>query len=426
MSKLLIVIRKEYLLRVRTRAFVIGTILGPILIAAIIFGPALMAERTSISRQDVAVLDESGGAAFEVVQALIDSSVPEGTPEEERLLSLERYVPAPYGTEEEAHAVLSARVEAGEIDGYLVLRSDFLQSGRCTYYGEQLSGVIGVEVLESVLDQTIQQRRMERLGIRASDLDQVMRGAELELRYIGDEAGEKGLESRLFVGIAMIMGLYFMIIFYGQFTMQAVIEDKSSRVVEVMLASVTPTQLMIGKIVGQGLVGLSQFLLWVIFAAVLANVGGRIADLELELGLIGLDLWLYFGLFFILGYFLYSTIYAGVGALCSSTQDAQQFAGPITMMIVLPMLMLQVAIRNPDTGLAVGMSLFPLFTPILMFIRIVVGKPPLWQILLSIVLLAGSALFMARVAGKLFRLSILDFGKAPSWGQLVKLLRAPE
>jgi len=426
MNKLLIVIRKEYLLRVRTRSFVIGTVLGPILIAAIIFGPAILAERTEISQQDVAVVDESGGRAFDVLQGLVQGAQAEAKTEQPQPLRLERHVLDSVADEDEIRANLAQRVEAGEIDGYLILASDFLESGRCTYYGEQLSGVIGVEVLKNVLDQAIRQRRMEQLGIQASQLAQVMRGADLELRHIGDEAGEKGLESRLIVGIAMIMGLYFMIIFYGQFTMQAVIEDKSSRVVEVMLASVTPTQLMTGKIVGQGLVGLTQFVLWLIFAAFLATVGGRIAELDLQLGLIGPDLWLYFGLFFLLGYFLYSTIYAGVGALCSSTQDAQQFAGPITMLIVLPMLMLQVAFRNPDADVATGMSLFPLFTPILMFIRIVVGKPPMWQIFLSIVLLAGSALLMARVAGKLFRLSILDFGKAPSWGQIVKLLRTPD
>ena len=422
-GKLWIVIRKEYLERVRTRSFALGTALGPILIALLMFGPAMLAERTGPERQTIAVVDPGEGAATARLRTMVDTAA---TAQGETFPLTLRYQEVDADFDEPAvRAELDAEVESDAIDGYVVLGGDFLESGKAVYYGKSLSGVVGIEILENLLDQVVQQERMQRLGIAAGELAEVLRGAELEMRSVGTD-DERSLESRLLMGIAMIMLLYFMMIFYGQFTMTAVIEDKSTRVVEVMLASVTPTQLMMGKVLGQGLVGFTQFAIWVAAGAAFSNFGGQVAGIELDVGSIDADLWLWFGVFFVLGFLLYSSLYAGVGAVCSSLQDSQQYQGPITMLIVLPMLLLQVAIQAPDSGAAMVLSLIPLFTPILMFIRIVIGDPDLWQIALSIVLLGATVLFMLRLTGKLFRLSILNFGKAPGWGQIVRMLRAAD
>ncbi len=421
-NKLGLVIRKEYLERVRTRSFAIGTLLGPILIAAMMFGPALLAERTGPEAQTIALIDLSSGPAPERLEAMIEAA---RAGEDARFPLTLRNEELGGTTLEARRAELDVEVVEGDLDGYVVLDEDFMDSGNATYYGKSLSGVIGVEVLENLLDQVVQQERMRNLGIAATDLAEVLRGADLKMRSIGgDETGS--MQSRLLVGIAMIMLLYFMMIFYGQFTMTAVIEDKSTRVVEVMLASVTPTQLMLGKVLGQGLVGFTQFVVWMAVTAVFTNVGGSVAGLELDLGQVGIELWAWFGVFFVLGFLLYSSLYAGVGALCSSLQDAQQFQGPITMLIVLPMLLLQVAIQAPDSGVSLVLSLIPLFTPILMFIRIVIGDPALWQVLLSVVLLLATVLLLLRLSGKLFRMSILHFGKAPGWKDVLRMLSSPE
>jgi ABC-2 type transport system permease protein len=420
-SKLWLVIRKEYLERVRTRSFAIGTILGPILIAAMMFGPPLLAERTGPQHQTIAVLDPGSGPALGSLQALVDAA---RTMQGDKFpLAIRTEAIAPSAVEAR-RTELDAEVVAGDLNGYVVLAEEFMNSGQATYYGKSLSGVIGVEVLERLLDQVVQQQRMTDLGIDPMALAEVMKGADLQKRAIGGD--ERSLESRLLMGISMIMLLYIMMIMYGQYTMTAVIEDKSTRVVEVMLASVTPTQLMLGKVLGQGLVGFTQFVLWMAATAVFANLGGTVAGVELDLGQIGLELWAWFGVFFVLGFLLYSSLYAGVGALCSSLQDAQQFQGPITMLIVLPMLLLQVAIMAPDSGVSLVLSLIPLFTPILMFIRIVIGDPALWQVVLSVVLLAATVYLLLRLTGKLFRISILHFGKAPGWKDVIRMVRSPE
>jgi ABC-2 type transport system permease protein len=423
-----LIIQKEYLGRVRTRAFVLGTLLGPIGIALLMFGPSMLAERTGVGHQFIAIVDSNGGEVSATIESMVATMKTASEARDESFpLTVLRQDPGEFGGNlEVVRDSLDVRVRAEELDGYVILEPDFLDSGKATYYGEKVSGVIGVDVLENVLDRVVQQDRMRKAGVDASDLANILKGADLDLRSLEDGDDGSSLKGRLMAGITLIMMLYFMMIFYGQFTMQAVIEDKSSRVVEVMLASVTPTQLMAGKILGQGLVGFTQFAVWMTAAVLFTRVGGSLSGVDMNLSVISPDLWVYFGVFFVFGYLLYSLLYAGFGALCSSPQDAQQFQGFITIMIVLPMLLLQVALQNPDGQLATGLSLFPMFTPILMFIRVVVSKPPLWQIALSIVLMITSTVVAFRFTGKLFRLSILNFGKAPSWREIMALLRSPE
>ena len=422
-SKLFIVIRKEYLERVRTRAFALGTALGPILIALMMFGPHLLAERTGPEQQTILIVDPGEGTASAALEEMLQGAAAMQGDNFALDVSFER--PGSGFDEEAWREDLDARVKSDELDGYVILAPNFMRTGRATYYGETLSGAIGMQALEGYLDQVVQEERMSKLGIGAADLADVLRGAQLERRTIGVDE-QQDLQSRALVGIAMIMLLYMMMVLYGQFTMSAVIEDKSTRVVEVMLASVTPNQLMVGKVVGQGLVGFTQFVIWAVAGAVFSRFGGQVMGMDLDFGQIDAELWGWFGVFFVLGFLMYSALYAGVGALCSSMQDAQNYQFPITALIVLPMLMLTVAMQAPDSGAAMVLSLIPLFTPILMFIRIVVGDPDLWQVLLSVALLAGTVFLLLKVAGKLFRMSILHFGKAPSWAEVLRMLRAPD
>lgn len=424
-EKLGLVIKKEYLERVRSRAFVIGTALGPILIAIMMFGPALLADNTDDAKQRLVVVDPGDGLASEKLGEALDmarSREGDSFPFDVTFES----VPADFD-EAAKREELDGRVQAknAAIDGYVILNGRFMQNGRGTYYSETLSGAIGIRRLEALMDQVIQETRLAELGISAADVAQVMRGATLETRAIGDDGGQN-IQQRLLLAITMIMLLYMMMILYGQFTMSAVIEDKASRVVEVMLASVTPNQLMIGKVLGQGAVGFTQFVIWGAAGTLFTQFGGRIAGVDIDLGSAGVEAWGWFGIFFVLGFLMYSAMYAGVGALCTSMQDAQNYQFPVMAMVIIPMLMLGVAMESPDASPVVVMSLIPFFTPILMFIRVMVGDPALWQVVLSIVLLAVTVLVMMRVAGKLFRMSILHFGKAPSWSEVFRMLRAPD
>ncbi|HKI85080.1 MAG TPA: ABC transporter permease [Candidatus Krumholzibacteria bacterium] len=423
MNKLPLVMISEYLVRVRSRAFIISTLLGPILLLAISLGPALLASRTSEGARTVMVIDDSGDSGlFTSLQGEIGDPQVGG----ERNIRLQLWGEG--NSLDSALTQLAPEVGNGNYDGVLYIPPSFLQKGDATLYGSNPSGVVWADPVEDALGRVLIQEHLKSYGIDKSELDRVMMGANLHAEDIArDKTGKKGsMEMRLAVGFVLVFLLYMMILAYGIQSMNSVIEDKTSRVVEVMLASVTPTVLMAGKIVASALVGLTQFAIWGIIATGLIGQGLFSLPANLDLSFLTPAIWLAFAAFFLLGYLLFACLYAAIGALCNSTQDAQQFQMPVTILVVIPMLLLQVVMQNPNGSIAVVFSLIPVFTPIMMFVRIALGNPPLWQIILSLVLLAATVGFMAKVTGKLFRLSILSFGKSPSWKQVVRMLRSPE
>jgi len=202
-----------------------------------------------------------------------------------------------------------------------------------------------------------------------------------------------------------------------------VIEEKSSRMVEVLLASLSPGDLMLGKVMGIGLAGLTQFGIWSVAFFTISQRGISVGEINFDTAFMTPVILINFIAFFLLGFFLYATLYAGIGAMCNTVQDSQQFHTPLVMGLVLPMMMLSLVLRSPDSTLVVVLSLVPLFSPVIMFMRVCVETPPAWQIGLSWVLMAGSIWLAARMAGKLFRMGILMYGASPTWATLIKVLR---
>jgi len=322
---------------------------------------------------------------------------------------------------------LAPQIENGDYDGLLDLSRDFLTDGKAMFYAADPSGLLWTDELQVSLDKLLLGYRMAEHGVSEDDLSRLMEKVQFHTAPItGQVQSEEAMASRLMVGMMMILLLYVMILTYGVQSMNAVIEDKASRVVEVMLANVTPTTLMTGKIVATALLGLTQFAIWGLVGVGAMGRGLATLPAEIDLSFLTVWLWVAFTTFFILGYLLFASLYAAIGSMCNSMQDAQQFQMPVTILVVIPILLLQVVLQDPNGTLAVVFSLIPVFTPIMMFIRIVLGTPPLWQVLLSIVLLALTGVLMAKITGKLFRLSILSFGKAPNWRQVVHMLRSPE
>jgi ABC-2 type transport system permease protein len=212
---------------------------------------------------------------------------------------------------------------------------------------------------------------------------------------------------------------------YGAHTLQAVIEEKSNRVVEVLLSSMSPGSLMLGKVLGIGAAGLTQTAIWTAAFFVVSQQGVSIGSFKLDTSFLTPIIWISFLMYFLLGFFLYALLYAGVGAMCNTIQDSQQFNFPLMMGLVLPMLLLSLVVEAPDSPLSIGLSLFPLFAPVLMFMRVCLQTPPAWQIGLSWLLLLLSIWLAARAAGKLFRLGVLMYGASPTWATLVRALRQP-
>ncbi len=415
MSKVLTVVRKEYLERVRSKSFLIGTLLGPVFMMALILGPTLLAEVGGDQDRTLAVLDLSGEVLPRLATELQDRGADFVTLE---ALACDGDTGA--CVEELKELVLAAEVDAG-----LLIGAGFYEDPQVTFYNTAVgTAVLRERTLQPALNHILREERFDRAGVPADQHAFILARSQWSTRQLTAEAeSEQNSEVGIIGGIFMVMIIYFMVLVYGQQNLTVVIEEKSSRMVEVLLASLRPEQLMMGKVLGIGLAALTQVAVWTAAGLVASGQGIAVGGAQVDLAMFGPWFWLNFLLFYLFGYFLYASLYAGVGAMCNSVQDAQQFAGVLTMGMVVPIMLMMLVVRAPDTLLAVILSLVPFFSPIIMFMRISVSNPPLWQVLLSWALLIGTIWLANKIAGKLFRAGILLYGAAPTWGTLARALR---
>ncbi|MEZ4424245.1 MAG: ABC transporter permease [Gemmatimonadota bacterium] len=408
------VLKREYLERVRKRSFLLATIGGPLLIIALIFGSGFMAARSSEGRTRIAVLDRTGVLMDPVTAALTDADY--------------TVVPAEAGDTQG----LDDMVRGGDIGSYLILDDATLTRGEATLVGEDSPGTVRRIALQSAITRAVIEQRFGA-DTDTEDVARLVRGGDLEFRSVDQELSENERELRTGFTLVGAFFLYFALLLYGVFVMQAVLEEKTSRMAEIVVSAVRPWQLMLGKIVGVGLVGLTQIAVWVLLVVLAGTFGlpmlvatrpelatffepGSLAPAALTV--------VWFTVFFVLGYLLYSGLYAAVGAMCSTEEETRQLQLPVTMMLVIPFVMMIPALEGAgDTPLLAGMSLFPLFTPLLMFARAASGTAPFWQIGLSIVLTVLAIVGVAWIAGRIYRVGILMQGKRPTLPELWRWVR---
>lgn len=417
MSKVVTIIRKEYLERVRSKSFLIGTVLGPALMSMVFLLPVLLAGSSENKVRTVGVVDPSGL----YVARLQDSLAERGRDN----IAVEPFTGG--GRRDQAVADLRAAILEGRVNSGVAIGEDFLTTASATFYNKSVSSlVMRDEDLQPALNEILREGRFALAAVPDSLFAFLSARTDWTTMTVTAEGGEQrqNEDVTLIMAVSMIMILYIMVIMYGSHTLTAVIEEKSTRMAEVLLASVSPGDLMLGKVLGIGLAGLTQFAVWTSAFFVLSQQGVSVGGVSLDAHFLTPVILASFLMFFLLGFFLYATLYAGIGAMCNSVQDSQQFHGPLMMGLVIPMMLLSVIMRAPDSTLAVVLSMIPLFAPMLMFIRVCVETPPLWQILLSMGLLAGSIWLSARMAGKLFRMGILMYGSSPTWASLARALRS--
>ncbi len=417
MNKILTVVRKEYLERVRSKSFVIATVLGPAIMSLFILMPMLLSETGKDEERKVGVVDPSGQWRQPMEQAI--EAMQLGNVQLVEVGSADQSVP-------ERIAAMKAQIEAGKLHSGLVLGEDFLHDPRATYYNQSVSSlVVRNEVLRPALNQSLREARFREKEVPDGLFHYLIAGSQWQSIVLTDE-GEQEQDDNVSFGMAfvLIMIIYIMVIMYGNHTLTAVIEEKSTRMVEVLLASVSPEDLMLGKILGIGGAGLTQFAIWTGAFYVLSQRGVEVGGFSLDIGFLTPMILVSFIGFFVLGFFLYATMYAGIGAMCNTVQDSQQFHTTLAMGLVIPMMLLTMIMRAPDSTLSVVLSLVPFFSPILMFMRVSVSNPPMWQVALSWGLLLVTIWFSSRGAGKLFRVGILMHGTSPTWASLIKAVKA--
>ncbi len=424
MRKIRAVMKREYLTRVRTKGFIIGTLAMPVVIGIFTVAPALLMFLKSEKPQRISVIDQTHQLFPSLKSTLEDTS--KGGAGIYRLSEVD----VAAGGLERTREMLSERVDIGEIDGYLVVPADVFEKNTVHFYAQNVSNFRVNEVLEGAVSKIVSHYRLSNSGLDPDRVKKLVKGISLRTyKVTGRGKEEEDIGATFAITYVLVFFLYISLIMYGVMVMRGVIEEKSSRVVEAIVSAIKPFHLMAGKVLGIGGVGLTQFLIWSLIAGGISIYGRSLISSwvggtgSFTLPSISLSLLCFFVLFFLLGYFLFATLYAGVGAMVNSEQEAQHLQLPVMSFLIVPFMFMFYVIGNPDSTLAVLLSLIPLFTPILMFTRIAVLTPPPWQILLSLVLLALTIGAMVWVVGKIYRVGILMYGKRPSLPELVKWFR---
>lgn len=417
MNKLLTIIKREYLTRVKSKGFIIGTILGPIIMSSFVLIPIMIGRYSGPDKYSIVILDQTGDTAlYDRLNSLLE---PKRSGQARYELNREEVKP---GEDlETRRQLLAERLTRKEIDGILILPADALNQKEITIYSKNASAVIGRTRFEDALNKAISERRIALAGLNADQVRELTK--DVTLKAV-NERGESG-RGRIILAFSMLMVLYLTILVYGVTVMRGVTEEKQNRIIEVLLSSVSPFYLMLGKVIGIGLVGLTQYLTWSVFGITLSLLSAAPALMMYADQLPRISPWLFvfFIIYYLLGYFLYATLYAMVGAIVSNEDDGQQAQMPITMTFMIPMLLSSLVMENPTGTTATILSLIPFFSPSLMFLRITLEAAPGWQIALSITLMILTIVGAVWLASKIYRVGVLMYGKRPTIPELIKWLR---
>ncbi|MFM8951178.1 MAG: ABC transporter permease [Bacteroidota bacterium] len=444
MSKISLIIQREYFSRVKKKSFIIMTILGPLLMAALFMVPILMAMYEEKEEVTIKVIDESGlfASRFKDTPTLkfqIDT------------LPLE---------------VAKQLFNPETDDGILYLPGNFINNNASVLlFTAKQANLNMVAALEKTVQAEVEDIKLmaitKEYGMSREELEKTKSEVKINARILTEKGEENSsAELKSIIGFILAFMIYMSIFLYGTQVLRGVMEEKSNRIVEVIISSVKPFQLMLGKIVGIALVGLTQFLLWIVLTFAFSSiattmfvdsnriqeqmqqqvtplgtpvgpgtamsqtpqVGDGVSEIFAMMGSVDYGLILGCFIFFFLGgYLLYASLFAAIGSAVDSDSDVQQFMLPVTIPMILSFIVAQNVIQNPDSTLAFWFSIIPLTSPIIMLVRVPFGVAP-WELILSMSLLVGGFLLTTFMAGKIYRTGILMYGKKVTWRELGKWL----
>lgn len=419
MDKILAVVRREFTERVRQRWFWVIVLLGPLFFGAVFILPTLLASGGGV--KNIVVVDGTTShlgprVADQLTQSkvFVARSIPAGGPATDTL-------------------TLTADVSAKRLDGFLLLTDALVDSGKAEYRASNVSAFRAIGTLEGTLRGLASSVRLERAGVDPQVVAQAQVRVDLDTKKIagGKTTSESAAQS---FSLAYFMGiiLYMAILLYGINVMSSVLEEKTTRIVEVLLSSLRPFQLLMGKVVGVGAVSIFQFVLWGLSTRILISQRSHLlgsrgvgdAGQVFQVPHVSPATAIVFGAYFFGGFFLYSAMFAAVGAMSSNEQEARQAQQPVTMLLVASFLSMFAMLNDPGSTLAVTLSMVPFSSPIAMPVRWAAGNLPLSEVALSLGILFVSIVAVTWVASRIYRVGILMTGKRPSLKQLVRWVRA--
>lgn len=428
-SKVKIVLKHEYLSKVKTKSFLIGTFVAPLGIV-LLFGFMIAASFifNDTTEKKLAILDETNY----IGQMLVDADT------------------SKYYLTDKKYEVLQEETKNEKIDGFIVIKENILDEGVVPIFSQGGGGIGFTSLLEKHLSRIVRKERLARSGTPDEVISLVDSGIQLETQKITEEGiKEDKTQVLAFIGYGLGFVIYMLMFLYGNQIFRSVLEEKSNRIVEIILSSARPFDILLGKVLGIGLVGLTQIFAWITIVIVLLTFSGQIASMFIDIdpsalqsgmtmqdaqneqvekmmsGIPEISPWLGIGFvfYFLAGYFIYACLFAAVGSSVDNEQDAQQLMFPVTMPIIIPIALIPMIMQNPDSVAAVAVSLFPLFSPILMIVRIASTQVPIWQIVSSVIILVFSFLGIIWFTAKIYRIGILMTGKKPTFKDFFKWIK---
>jgi ABC-2 type transport system permease protein len=454
MNKLLAIIKREYLAKVRTKFFVIMTILGPLMLLVFTIVPGLLLGMKAGGDTRIAILDQTEGSKlYEPIrrslmrlerdeasnrQPGIAESVNSNT--KDRVEKAGKSLTGSFHVEQvnangrsldHIKPELNGRIGHDDLDGYLIIPPDILSNSesKAAYYGRNVGDVFTRGQIEDRLNSAVRRQRLLKEGVKDQDVDALSESVDLATFPV-NEKGEEGAEDSG-AGFAMVFIIAFLIyitiLLYGQVVLGAIIEEKETRIAEILFSSVRPFHIMIGKLIGVSLMGLTQMIIW---GAAFSALALYVVPAMSAKGIQGINLprlppffFVYFFLFFVLGYFIYATIYALVGSMVTTSQEGGQMAMPVVFLLMAGLYLAFPVIRAPNSSFAFWVSMVPFFAPITMMVRIVSQTPPFWQIALSLAIGFATVIALLWLASRIYRIGMLMYGKKATIPEVVRWIR---
>ncbi|HWE42324.1 MAG TPA: ABC transporter permease [Gemmatimonadaceae bacterium] len=428
MARLWAVIKREYLERVRTKWFIFSTVFTPLLFGGITLLPMWLASK-SIDTANIAhitILDASGVGLGKRVQLALGGGVMSNDTSSTQIIVLDTAQLAA------AESATTQAVIRRETRGYLVLGPHILDATETRYAGRNATSFPDLGRIAAAVRQGVLATRLEQAGIDAERVASLTstKPIELDAEQIGDRGREgKGGIVKYIFAFSLAFLLYMSIFIYGQNVLRGVLEEKQTRVAEVVVSSVPTDTLLAGKVLGVGAVGITQQILWVIGSLLVLRLREpimralKIPSADFSLPSISPWVLALLLLFFVLGFMLYSALFAAVGSMVNSDQEAQQAQQPVTLLLVATAILIQPVLLNPATKLAVISSIFPFSAPILMPLRLSLGSVPWTEVAASLVSMLVMIAFAIWLASRIYRTGLLMYGKRPSFGEVARWLR---
>ena len=406
MNRTIKIAQMEFKMTAANKAFIIITILGPFFILAMAFLPNLLVKNAANIEEGTRVVVVGGDD--ELWNAVTNTT--QGSPFElERTNSTEG---------------LDAAVIAGDLQGYVVIPPNYLESTDFAYYSRTSTDFVTAEAIQFYLGSSVVSLRLAKEGLDPERVSYLSARPNMELRKVTGEARseQQSVESTILSAVAFTLLLYMTILLYGQSTARSVLKEKTSKTVEIMLSSVRPIDMLFGKLLGQVLAAIVQYTIWIGVGFTLISVIGPYFDITLPAVLSTGNLG-FLILFFLLAFFLYSAAYAAIGSGAEDETHLGQLGWPLIVFLVIPMILVSSIVVRPDTPLVVGLSFFPFTAPIVMFIRVLVDRPASWQILLMSGIMIVSIVSMIAASAKIFRIGLLMTGKRFNLTDILKWIR---